>query len=140
MTRGSFAGLAAAAACWSAAFGLWWGTGRVSAILLAGPLVVWAAASLASVRRARLEAQVAAAFSELISEDELRFDGARAEVLARRARLLGIAPPRLVELRLVRMPEGEHYAVRAETTGAAVAWRVQRLSPEQAQQWRSQMP
>lgn len=83
---------------------------------------------------------VEAAFQELVSADDVQFDGAQAEVLARRARLLGLAPPRLVELRLVRMPAGGHYAVRAETAGGSVEWRVQRLDPAQAQQWRGAMP
>jgi hypothetical protein len=112
----------------------------MSWILLAAPLAWWAGAQLAAARRLRLEKMVEAAFRELVSEDAADFDGARAEVLARRARLLGVAPPRLVELRLVRMPVGGPYAVRAETAGGPVAWRVQRLDLEQAQQWRAAMP
>lgn len=83
---------------------------------------------------------VETAVRELVSEDGADFDGAHAQVLARRSRLIGLLPPRLVELRLLRMPTGGHYAVRAETAGGPIRWRVQRLSPEQAQQWKARMP
>jgi len=140
LKRTSPAFLAATSACWAAALGLWWASGRISLTLLLAPLAWWAGSRLAGARRARLEALVEAALTDLVSEDGTDFDGAQAQVLARRSRLIGLLPPRLVELRLLRMPTGAHYAVRAETAGGPVRWRVQGLSPEQAQQWSTPAP
>lgn len=127
---------------WGGAAAVWLVSGQISAVLVAAPLAWVLADALLTRRRVRLAARVAAAFGELVSEDDSAgFDGAQARVLAQRGRLFGALPPRLVELRLVEMPAGAHYLVRAElrAAGAPVAWRVTRLSPEQARHWRREL-
>lgn len=120
-------GLAAAAALWLA-------TGRWSMVLALGPLAFILGDALAARRKARLQAAVDRAFETLVGDDEGGFRARDAVVLQRRARLLGL-PPRLVEIRIVRMPDARHYAVRAEarrSDPAAVRWRVARLTDAEA--------
>jgi hypothetical protein len=106
--------------------------GQLSVVLLAGPLAYIVGDAAAAVRKARLQAIIDAAFVELVSDDaaDPNFNGRGARILRQRSRLVGL-PPRLLDLRLVAMPDGTHYAVRAETARAdpdAIAWRVARLT------------
>lgn len=132
---------AVALAAWGGAGAVWLASGHVSVVLLAAPLA-WALADATLDRRAtRLAARVAREFRDLEAEGGADFDGASAQVLAQRARLFGVLPPRLVELRLVRSPAGALFLVRAELRDAAapVAWRVTRLNPDEAQRWQREL-
>lgn len=107
-------------------------TGQWSVVLIAGPLAYIVGDAAASARKARLQAIVDAAFAELVSDDAIdrNFCGREARLLRQRSRLAGL-PPRLIDVRLVAMPDGTHYAVRAEVTRAAadaIVWRVARLT------------
>jgi hypothetical protein len=106
--------------------------GQLSVVLLAGPLAYIVGDAAAAARKARLQAIIDAAFVELVSDDaaDANFNGRYARILRQRSRLVGL-PPRLLDLRLVAMPDGAHYAVRAETARAdpdAIVWRVARLT------------
>jgi hypothetical protein len=110
-------------------------TGHWSVVLLLGPTAFILGDVVAARHKARLQARVDAAFIQLVSDDDSGFRGADAIVLRQRARLLGF-PPRLVDIRMVRMPHGSHFAVRAETRDGApdrIDWRVTRLAETEAQ-------
>lgn len=144
LTRPARDGLSAALvalAAWGAAGSLWLLTGHVSLVLLATPFAWGLIEAAARARKLRLARRVDREFRSLEADDGCAFDGASAVILRRRARLLGMFPPRLIELRLTRIPSGEHFAVRAEVRNdsAPIQWRVSRLSPAQAQQWRHEL-
>lgn len=123
----------AAAVGWAGALLLYAGTGHLSLVLLLGPLAFILGDAAASRRKARLQALVDTAYLQLVSEDG-GFDGRLAAVLRRRSRLLGW-PPRLVDVRIARSPDGMHWAVRAEARGPSlddIAWRVTRLTEVEA--------
>lgn len=130
-----------ALAAWGAAGGVWLLSGQVSLVLLATPFAWALVEAAARARKLRLAARVERAFRSLEAEDASGFAGVSAAILGRQARLLGMFPPRLIELRLTRMPTGEYFAVRAEVRNdaAPIQWRVSRLSPAQAQQWRQEL-
>ena len=109
-------------------------TGHVSLVLLLGPVAFVLGDAAAERRKERLQRLVDAAFAQLVSDDEPAFSGRTVTVLRRRARLLGW-PPRLIDIRVARSPEGRHWAVRAEARGPTVddiRWRVTRLSEGEA--------
>ena len=140
MNRPARAGLVTAlvaTAAWGLAGLVWLASGHLSLVLLVAP-IAWGLVEVAArARKSRLARVLNAAFLHLVADDGAEFDGALAVVLARRARLLGMLPPRLIDLRLARMPSGEHFVVRGELRreSEAVVWRVTRVSAEQAQQW-----
>jgi hypothetical protein len=118
--------LAAALVGWLAAAALYLAAGHVSLVLLLGPLAFILGDAVAERRKSRLRALVDAAFVELVSDEAPGFSGRSAVVLRRRSRLLGW-PPRLIDIRIVRSPDGAHWAVRAEARGPSaddIAWRV----------------
>jgi hypothetical protein len=122
--------LAALAVGWMGAALLYLATGHLSLVLLLGPIAFVLGDVTAERRKARLQAEVERAFRQLVSEEEPGFRGDSARVLRQRSRLLGI-PPRLVDIRIVRTPEGSHWAVRAEARSAdadEIRWRVTRLT------------
>jgi hypothetical protein len=130
--------LVAAAIGWLAAFWVYMITGQISLVLLAGPVVYVVGDVAAERRKKHLQETVDAAFLELVSDENDTaadaFAGRQARIERRRSRLLGL-PPRLIDLRLVVMPDGARYAVRAETARAdpaAISWRVTRLTQAEA--------
>lgn len=128
-----------AVAAWTVAGLVWLASGYLSLILVAAP-IAWALVDAAvRHRKSRLARVVERAFPQLEAEagGEGDFNGAAARVLARRVRLLGLLPPRLIELRWTQMPSGEQFVVRAELRSEShpVLWQVIRVSAEQAQQW-----
>lgn len=132
---------AVAIGSWGLAGALWLTTGKLSFVLLAAP-VAWALADAALLRRKdRLANRVSREFPDLIEEGGEGFDGAQAQLLARRARLLGFLPPRLVEFRLAQAPGGAHFLVRAEVCDdvGPIAWRVVRLTPAELQRWQREL-
>jgi hypothetical protein len=129
--------LVAAAIGWLAAFWVYMITGQISLVLLAGPVAYVVGDVAAERRKKRLQETVDAAFLELVSDENDTADafaGRQARIERHRSRLLGL-PPRLIDLRLVVMPDGARYAVRAETARAdpaAISWRVTRLTQAEA--------
>lgn len=126
---------------WGLAGVVWLATGKLSFVLLVAP-AAWALVDAALLRRRdRLAHRVSREFPDLVAENEADFDGAQAQLLARRARLLGLLPPRLVELRLARSSDGAEFLVRAEVrddTGP-IAWRVVRLTSSERQRWQREL-
>lgn len=109
-------------------------TRHVSLVLLLGPVAFMLGDAAAERRKARLQRLVDGAFVQLVSDDDPAFAGRAVTVLRRRARLLGW-PPRLIDVRVVRSPDGRHWAVRAEARGPTaddIRWRVTRLSEGEA--------
>jgi hypothetical protein len=119
---------------WGAAALLFAATGHLSLVLILGPVAFALGDAAAERRKARLQALVDAAFRQLVSEGEAGFEGARAVILRQRARLLGL-PPRLIDIRVARSPDGRHWAIRAEARGPSVddiRWRVTVLTDAEA--------
>lgn len=126
--------LGALAAGWLGAALLYFASGHLSLVLLLGPIAFVLGDLAAARRKARLQAVVERSFRQLVSDEEPGFRGDRVRVLRQRSRLLGM-PPRLIDIRIVRSPEGNHWAVRAEARSANVeqiGWRVTRLTDSEA--------
>jgi hypothetical protein len=126
--------LIAALVGWLPAAAVYAASGHVSLVLLLGPLAFALGDAAAERRKARLQRLVDAAFVQLVSDDDAAFSGRSVTILRRRARLLGW-PPRLIDIRVARSPDGGHWAVRAEARGPTVddiRWRVTRLSESEA--------
>lgn len=126
--------LVAALVGWPAAAVLYIATGQVSLVLLLGPPAFVLGDAAAGKRKARLQRLVDAAFVQLVSDDDPAFSGRSVTVLRHRARLLGW-PPRLIDLRVARSPQGGHWAVHAEARGPTaddIRWRVTRLTESEA--------
>lgn len=121
----------AAVLLWSAAGLLYAGAGRVSVVLLVAPAVFAVGDALAQRRKSRLTARVDAALIQLVSSEAGGgFTAAGATVLERRDRLLGVFPPTLHALRLLRTADGQRFRVRAVVArddADAIDWRVERL-------------
>ena len=129
--------LAAIAVGWGAALLVWLGAGQWSIVLLLGPPVYIAGDLAAATRRRRLQQVVDAAFADLVGTEvggAEHFAGRDARVVRQRSRLAGL-PPRLIDLRIVQMPDGVHYAVQAQTARAradTIRWHVTRLTDDEA--------
>jgi hypothetical protein len=126
--------IAAAAVGWVAAAILFTATGHLSLVLILGPVAFVLGDASAERRKARLRALVDAAFAQLVSEDGAGFEGRTAVTLRHRARLVGL-PPRMIDIRVARTPDGRHWAIRAEARGPSVddiRWRVTALTDAEA--------
>jgi len=126
--------LLAAAVGWTSAGLLHAVTGHLSLVLLLAPVAFVLGDRAAERRKDRLQALVDAAFLQLVSDDEPGFSGRAVTVVRQRSRLLGL-PPRLVDIRIARAPDGTHWAVRAAARGPSpddIAWRVTRLTESEA--------
>jgi len=120
---------------WLMAWALYLGSGRWSIVLLLAPPAFALGDALAVRRKTRLSAQVDAALPQLVA-DEDSTDGLRVaegRIIDRRDRLVGALPPRLIAVRLLEMPDGQRYRVRAAVSRssdpAAIEWRVERVVP-----------
>jgi hypothetical protein len=126
--------LVAAAIGWLAGAVLYATTRHVSLVLLLGPIAFVLGDVVAERRKARLQRLVDDAFVQLVSDDGSGFSGQTVAVVRRRARLLGW-PPRLIDIRVARSPDGSHWVVRAEARGPGaddIRWRVTRLTDAEA--------
>lgn len=123
----------AAVVLWLAAALLYAGSGRWSVVLLLAPLVFAAGDAWAVRRKARLSAWLDAELPLLVSgvDDGASFRAADAVVVEKRERLQGGLPPVLLAQRILRMPDGRHFLVRAKLRRIGrpdeIAWRVEQL-------------